>query len=392
MQLYTTNEPLLPNLKTLNLSRIDQSFLPFLPFFLSPSISSISFESFVFDVPEFVVASVITNLPTLCPNLQDINLPSLGRDPMITAAASKMFFATNRNALRRFHADSPLTEEAAEAIYKLRDLCGLSVVIEKGTPIPSALLPNLIRLEIESEDGSDGVQLFHGATFGKLESVESYIKSRPIDDFFEAFQWATLSSSVQNTLSAICLNTDCSWNPNYSSLLSFTRLVDLKIEFSCDDSCSGVDDDILIDLSRAMPRLESLRLGDWPCHGFTGGVTANGLVALVHNCPNISCLRVHFRAESLIGPTTGFETTDNAGHSTLWMGCALKVLEVGEIPVPEGSESMVAITLLRIFPRIETIIVYDAGWIGVEDMIRRSEQIVDRSSRCHHHTVLGIPR
>ena len=283
--------------------------------------------------------------------------------------------------------ESPLTEKATEAIYKSQNLCDLSVVIEKGTPIPSASLPNLIHLEIECEDGSDVLQFFHRASFGKLESVDFTIESRLTDDFLEAFQGAALSSSIQDTLSAIWLRTDWSWNPKYSSLPPFKRLVDLKILFPCEDDCSGLDDDVLVGLSRAMPKLESLWLGDWPCEQFTGGATARGLAALARNCPNLSSLRVHFQVAGLGDPPTHLETTCNAGHTSLRTGCAQMELDVGEIPVPEGSASMIALALLRIFPRIQIVHFKDRAWGEVEDMICRSKQIVDCSGKCHKFTI-----
>ena len=387
MQLYTINEPLLPNLTTLNWSEIGKSLIPFLLLFLSPGITSIRFESFVPSVPEFVVASVITNLPTPCPNLRDIDLRFLPKGPMIAAAVSGMFLATNRNALRKFHVDFSLTEKASKAISKAQNLRSLSMVIERGTSIPPASLPNLISLQMECEEGSDVLQLFRGAKFGKLKSVRFHIVSRSIGDFLETFKAAALSSSIQNTLSVIRLTADWSWNPNYYSLLPFTQLVDLEIRFPCDDSCSGVDDRVLIDLSQAMPNLQSLKLGDWPCRRFTGGVTVNGLVALAYNCPNISSLRVHFQVASLSNPPISLGTTNNAGYPTSWASCALRVLQVGEIPVPEGLASMVSLTLLRIFPQIETIILGDEGWIEVEDMIRHPKRIVDCPSMYHHPTV-----
>ena len=300
-----------------------------------------------------------------------------------------MLFATNQNALREFHVDSPLTEEARETIYKSQNLRGLSVVIEKGTSIPSASLPNLTCLQIECNDASDVPQLLHRATFGKLDSVRFRLESRPIGDFLEAFKVAALSSSIQDTLSEIFLSTEWSWNPNYSSLLPFTRLVHLNIESACDDHCSSVDDDIVIDLSLAIPKLETLVLGDAPCGQFTGGVTAKGLVALAHNCPDLSSLIVHFQVASLCDPQTGLETTRDARHTASWTGCALTQLEVGDIPVPEESISMVALTLLRIFPRIETISCFSGAWDEIEDVIRRSKRIIDCSSMYHH---LTIPR
>ena len=280
--------------------------------------------------------------------------------------------------------DSPLTEEATEVVYKSQDLRGLLVVIEKGIPIPSMSLPNLIRLEIKCEDGSDGLQLLHGAA---LECVHFNVKSKPDDDFLEAFKEAALSSSIQGTLSAISLSTEWPWNPNYLSLLPFKRLVDLKIIFPCDGDCSGVDDDILIDLSRAMPKLQELCLGGGPCRQLTDGTTAKGLIALSRNCPNLSSLCLHFQVASLCDPPTDPETTRNVGYSASWMGCALTDLDVGDAQVPEGSASVVALTLLRIFPRIETIVSRCSAWGEVIDLIYRSKEIVDCSSKHHLLTI-----
>ena len=349
LDLRASNEHLLPNLKTVDLCRISKPLIPLIPLFVPPTITSISLRALTFNLTQPEVVSLIEGLLKRFPNVQDITLPHLQRDPMTTAAASKMFFTSNRNALRRFHVYSPLTEEATEAICKLQNLCGLSMVIEKGTPIPSTSLPNLTHLQIQCDDSSDGLQLLRRATFGKLKSVNFHAKSGPIDDFLEALKGAPPPSSIQNTLSVIRLSAGRSWNPNYSSFLPFTQLVDLNIKSPCDGGCSRVGDDAVISLSRAMPKLQSLQLGDWPCRRFTGGVTAKGLVALARNCPNLSFLCVHFQAVSLSDPPAGLETTRSAGYSVSWTGCALTELEVGQILVPEGSASIVALTLLRIF-------------------------------------------
>ena len=355
MQLYTANEPLLPNLTTLQLREIGKLFVQFIPLFLSPRITSISLELSLQRPPESMVASVITILPMSCPNLQHIDLGDLPRDPMITAAVSRMSFDINRNALLTFHVNTPLTEEASEAVYKSQNLRSLSVGVGKGTSIPSVSLPNLTHLQMWCDDGGDGLQLLRGATFGKLESVSFDIESKPIDDFLEAFIEAALSSSIQNTLSAFKLDVWWPLYPDYSSLLPFTQLVDVDFQFPCDGNCSAVGDDTVIDLSRAMPKLQFLHLCYRPCSQFTGGVTTKGLVALAYNCPNLSSLCVHFQVDSLCTPTTGLETTSDIRHSVSWAGCALTELVVGEIPMPEESASTVALTLLRIFPRIEII-------------------------------------
>ena len=117
-----------------------------------------------------------------------------------------------------------------------------------------------------------------------------------------------------------------------------------------------------------------------PCHPFVGGVTAKRLMALADNCPNLPFLRVHFQVASLCTQTTGIKTACDVEHSISWTGCALRELEDGEIPMAEELAPTVALTLLRIFPLIETFSSIGEGWEKVEDMIHCSKKIVDCSS------------
>ena len=136
LQLYTTGELLFPNLKTFDFRSIAREFIPFIPLFLSPrtteiDIALVKAESRHWgpgdkilrkksDPPGAVVASMITALPKLCPNLEHICLESLRSDPSITAAVSAMILATNINTLRSTYLDSELTEEARKVVSKLR--------------------------------------------------------------------------------------------------------------------------------------------------------------------------------------------------------------------------------------------------------------------------------
>ena len=379
MQLNTIDEVLLPNMRTLLFWGIERSFIPFIPLFLSPRTASVSLVFFGSNAAAVAASTVtITNLPTLCPSLQDVILYPLQRDPLITAAISGMVRAANRNTLRRFHAESPLTREASEVIYTLPNLYSLSVVTEREASLPPASLPNLTTLAIKCDDEGGWPGLFQGATFGRLESATFYHRSRQIGDFLGTFEKAALSSSIQNTLSVLHLFTSCSWNPNYSSLLPFTQLVDLDIEFSCESGCSStLDDDIIIYLSRAMPKLERLKLGNEPCSEFTAGVTTRGLAALARHCPNLISLCIHFQVASLCAPPTSPGMTPDVVSSASRTDCALTRLVVGEMPVPEESALAVAQTLLRIFPRIETLDFTNGGWRSVDTAICSSGKSID---------------
>ena len=352
------------------------------PLVLSTRITSITL-GFKSDLPEAMIASTITTLPRLCPDLQAIDFYDPPRNPATTAAISGMLLVTNREVLQEFCADSLLTEEASEVLYGLPNLRKLSVAIERETPLPPVSLPNLTKLTITCNNEDDWPRLFHGATLGKLEDVNFHLQSEQVGDFLEAFEKAALSSSVQNTLSKFYIFAQHSRNPNYSSLLPFKQLVDLEIEIPCDDDgCSSrVDDDIIINLSRAMPKLETLALGDPPCDQSTGGVTTKGLLALAHHCPKLSTLCVHFRVASLSEPPEIPGMIPGAGPAASWTGCALTEFVVGTTPVPEGSAMIIALTLLWIFPRLDSIGLADEEWEEVRIEISRSKEIIGYSSK-----------
>jgi len=382
LQHRAINEPLFPNLKTLGLRCTTGEFVPFIPLFLSPGIITIDIRFISLNLPKVMVASTVTTFATLCPSLRDVDLRRLPRDPIITSAISGMLLASNRNTLRSFRVDSPLTEGALEAICKLPNLRDLWVVIERDTPLPTMVLPNLTNLVIKYGHDRDWLQVFHGATLGKLGTIEFHSGSEQIGNFLEEFERVALATSTHNTLSEFYLYTSCSWNPNYSSLLPFTQLTSLHVGFSCNDGCSStVDDDTIANLARAMPKLECLELGNMPCSETPTGVTAKGLVALAHHCLDLSFLRIHFQVDSLSTPPAIDEVTTNAGPPILRRSCALVELEVGRIIVAEESVPTVAMTLALIFPRILSIDYVGENWGKVMDIISVSKNIVNYSSK-----------
>ena len=254
------SEPSFPYLKTLELWRVTGKTIPFIHLFLSPRTTIIKIGFIQPECPTAMIASMVSAFPILCPNLQEIGFDSIPRDPMITAAVSGMLLANNRKMV----------------------------------------LPSLTTLVIGYDGGGDWLSMFHGATFGKLETITFCPESEQIDDPLEAFKKVALTASIQNTLSQLHLYTSCSWNPNHLSVLPFTQLTNLVVEFSCNDGCSSrVDDDIITNLARAMPKLDTLRLGDAPCREIPTGVTVEGLVTLANHCPDLYDLCIHFQVDSL---------------------------------------------------------------------------------------------
>ena len=176
-------------------------------------------------------------------------------------------------------------------------------------------------------------------------------------------------------------HTSCSWNPSYPSLLPFTQPTNLLIASSCDDGCSStVDNNIVVGLARVMPKLKNLELGDVPCRGIPTGVTAEGLVALAHHCPDLSTLRIHFQVDSLSDLPMIDGVTPNTRSITPQRGCAVRNLEVGRIPLLNRSVATVAVTLTLVFPCIESIKGVNVNWFEVARAISYSRKIVNSSS------------
>jgi len=395
VQLRTANDPWLPRLKTFKCCGITEEFIPFIPLFLSHKTMEIDIQ-FAEDTSAVVTASMISRFSTLCPELMWINLNDLPRHSVITEAVSEMLLACNRNTLQGVYLDSPLTQEAREVIYRLPELSDLWVVIQGPTSLPTVALPNLTSIDVEYGDDLDWLEGFRGATLEKLDSATFRSESNRIGDFLRAFESVASTTSSQNTLSKLKFFTSRSWNPNYSSLLSFNQLKEVEIQFSCSGGCSSrVDDDILMSLAHAMPKLEILRLGDAPCQ-FPTGVTVNGLISFARRCPHLSKLCVHFQVTSLVEAATSATTLSPSDDEPVVQreGCALTDLEVGDIPVPAQSALAVAQILLQIFPRILNVGYINPEWKTVAEIVKHFRQIaifVRRTGEAHpsHSMIYG---
>jgi hypothetical protein len=382
LQFHALSGPLLPNLQTLELwftSGSTEEYIPFIPLLLSTKITSIDLIFSGSDLHKATIASMIAALPTLCPNLDRIKIYCLPEDSMITDAVSELVLRTGRNPLLHFVVDAPLTAEACEVIFKQPDLRMLQAVIDGFTALPTIALPNLTDMMISYRDGHDWLQGFCGASFGKLTSITVSSKTDPTDKFLGAFETVALTTSIPATLSTFVYYTGRPWMPDYRSLLPFTQLKELVIESPCDVDCWWtIDDDTITDLARAMPQLELLRLGDYPCDA-PAGVTVKGLTALSYHCPHLLDLVIHFQVANL--DPAAIPSLASADESTIPRGsCALTFLTAGYIRVPEESTSTVVSALLNIFPHLEQIESFDEEWSNVLLAIRDSRKRIARCS------------
>ena len=387
LRVHTGNEPLLPRLKKFYCGDPTEAFIPFIPLLLSPKIVKI-FIAFAQYYPTIAVASAISRLSTLCPDLERISLIDLPRNSVITNVVSEMILGCNPNSLRELHVESPLTEEAREVVYRLPRLTSLWARFRGPASLPTMALPDLAEISVTYKDDLSWLRGFRGAKVERLESVGITSESSPIGDPLGAFERVASTTSVKNTMSTFRFSAWESWNPNYRALLSFRQLKSLEIRFSCDNGCSSrIDDDMITNLAEAMPKLEILQLGGDPCKTGTG-VTINGLIGLAHRCPHLSELRIHFQAASLVDAVAVAATrsTSRDELAVQRRDCALTDLEVGDIPIPAGSGSSVSLVLLQIFPRLLNIWYISQEWKTVAKTIGIFRQIgtfVHRSGKAH---------
>jgi len=387
LQLRCLNKPLLPNLKLLEIRNPkNEGIIPFIPLFLSPRTTDICIQfEWVPSVEK--IAPVMVNLPKLCPHVQSIVLEPLPRDStIIRGAASEIFLAWNSDALRVFRICSPLTEEASRIILQLPNLHELELVFTDPIALPEISLPNLTRLDIEFHRDHEWLQAFHGSTLSRLTDVTFQAECSGVDDFLEVFKDFALATSASSVLSHFQFHTYRSWNPNYHSLLGFKQLKELVLDFSCLNTCSPMDDETLIPLAQEMPNLEILRVGQFLLCDTPGGVTIRGLIALARYCPGLSSLCIHFQAESLaLAPLNEEEESFQEAYLPQ-EDCALETLDVGEIPLSEEGKYMVSLTLLRIFPHLQTIYYSEPTWKWVADSVtfcRRVDSLVNRTGEAH---------
>ena len=89
-------------------------------------------------------------------------------------------------------------------------------------------------------------------------------------------------------------------------------------------------------------------------------------------CPLLRELSIHFQLASLDPPHIP-EFPLIGEPTTLQKDCALTALYVGEIPMPEPSALIVALTLIRIFPHLNRVEYTDDEWAEVADAIDNSK-------------------
>ena len=301
LQHRTLSAPLLPGLKALLCPELTASFAPFICLFLSKTTTTIEI-GFMSDYrpPTLTIPSMIATFPIICPYLRQITLRCLPEDSIVADAVSEMLLACNRNTLQKFNVDCLLTDPAREDLCQFPNISELQSAVEGTSSLPPMILPSLTKMHIRYLHGHEWLQGFHGAALDKLEFLSFHTTSRQVGDFLEAVEGVAMATSLLTTLTTFKFYCSRPWSPNYSPLHTFKQLTNLAIETPCHNDCSSaIDDETITNLARALPKLNTLRLGSGPC-GAVDWVTIEGLVGLACDCADLHTLRVHIQVNSLV--------------------------------------------------------------------------------------------
>ena len=382
LQHLALNTSLLPSIKGFTCYETTAALIPFISLFLSRTTTAINldFARTLSGPSPLMIASMIGTLPRICPNLQRISLSDLPNDPIITTIVSEIPLILG-DALQRFDVDSPLTSAACNVLCALPNLSDLRTVFEGQTRLPQMALPALAKLKVKYSSGYGWLRAFSGAELTKLKVVSFHDTSPQGGNFLGAFKSIAITTTIPTTLSTFRFHSSHPWNPDYPSLFVFKQLKVVTVGNPCRNGCSStVNDAVVTDLARALPKLQVLKLGSDPCGATVPtGVTTKGLVELACHCVDLITLRVHIRVNSLVQAAVGETGTpppenDPAARKE----CSLTTLEVGKMLVPDGSALTVALALFHMFPRIQDIHYINPQWASVEDTIRISRRLSNR--------------
>jgi hypothetical protein len=146
-------------------------------------------------------------------------------------------------------------------------------------------------------------------------------------------------------------------------LLLLKELSYLDIGLVCTSPCPyRLSDEDFDELVKAMPKLESLTFGNFPC-SHPANNTIRTLASVAKHCKHLKELVIHTNVEAIIN---GVSQRENWGSDLTaqepfspFVGCPLSNIIFGPCSIPNHQGAAVfALLLLRLFPRLNSVSVY----------------------------------
>jgi hypothetical protein len=370
MKAPTLGHHVLPNLLSVRWNDdYTWTLTPFLRLFLNPGLVNVRIEFPTTDPHPYHLA-VVSSIPTRhLAHLRLYSLPSGNDDSFLEALQNLLEEASGTLISVCLYGE--ISARIFDSLLRFHNLRYLKVESPMA-PIspPDIVLPSLEKLVVRSESVSLWLPILAKIPDPALQSLKvTFLEDSSPTDF------QMLGSSLQNTNKGRTLTSlKCCWEDmttiteaGLRPLLSFERLTTLILSsvYTC---IVQLDDSFICRLAMALPRLETLMLGDSLCDAVdTRNVTIEGLVALATNCVDLNFLQLPFDATDIPSRDT------HANSQTRKSSCKLRTLSVGEnslLPSGHDDVSLVAFVLLRIFPHVEKIIGAEREWREVKRVVK----------------------
>ena len=268
------------------------------------------------------------------------------------------------DSLQEFATNVVLSTQAIVHLMKLSNL--RSWTTEQGPPqvadlihhgIPDAvvsLFPSFKTLDLRGEVALEWLSLFEAANGrsppwimagDSLPIINYHHPSLPIDSSF------------------------------ISRFIPFTGLVELRLRNECTygGPCASrfTDEDVEC-LAIALPKLEALTLGEWPCDSDTCPTTIRSLLSLSIHCPKLRYLNLHFRTTNLRADILDLLGDAYSQGLHLRPKCVLRTLVTQDMPLnlSDYDPVLVSIGLLMIFPSLDMFVASPSVWTQLGFLVK----------------------
>ena len=302
---------------------------------------------------------------------------SVIHDPLIVDAASTLILKCNPETLRHFHIESTLSREAFVHATQLPNLESFVLEIgpddetEHGVPLPTLTFPSLESLDIHA------IHTTHSPFLGTIAGIQSK-KFSKLTLEFQAAEWRTLfppmlvslqHSGSHQTLTSLSIKPAGHFDIDAAfirPLLFLTQMVWLYIDVACEPLCAyKLSDEDLEELVKAMPDLKLLHLGRRPC-SHPANNSIKSLVSIAKHCRHLFELQIHTNVEVVVSGVSqhgGWGGDRTSGDPpSVFAGCPVSEIVFGPCFIPNEQQGAVlfAFMLLRLFPRLNSVVVYDS--------------------------------
>ena len=271
--------------------------------------------------------------------------------------------------LRQFTTNVVLSTQAIVHLMKLPNLRGWT--IEQGPPQVTDLIN-------------------HGVTGGIISLLPSLWEIALMGEV--ALEWLSLFAAAKNHNPPWVVAGDslpmvsCNHSPLpidsslISRFLPFTNLVELQIMTECMFSgpcVSHLTDEDVEQLVIALPKLEAVTLGEWPCDSDTCQTTIRSLLSFSTHCAKLRYLNIHFRTANLRADMLDLLGNRHSRDLYSKPKCVLKTLVTKSLPLKlsDYDPGLISIGMLMIFPSLTKFVSESSTWARLEVLVKDLGQV-----------------